>query len=135
MGATVVSGNLSSAYWARSKPGDYKGQDLDRALKSYEALAGKSISIPSNLIPKVPKPRIGEIESCVTQLESAVTELHKGVAILKQTVAALQAVQGAAGKAAGDLRKLARARTRISRLMRTRPAWPKQLAAARKRAE
>jgi len=110
MGATVVSGGLSSANWARSKPADYRGQDLDRALKSYEALAGKSISIPNNLIPKIPKPRINEIDSCITQLESAVTELHKGLATLKQTVTALQAIQGAAGKAAGDLRKLAKGR-------------------------
>ena len=107
MGATVVSGNLSSAYWARSKPADYKGQDLDRALKSYEAV-GKSITIPGDLIPKLPKPRVGEIESCVTKLESAISELRKGLAVLKQTVTALQAVQGAAAKAAGDLRKLAK---------------------------
>jgi exonuclease VII small subunit len=110
MGATVVSGStaLTAANWAKSKPADYKGQDLDRALKSFEAAAGKSISIPNNLIPKVPKPSIGEIETCITGLESAVTELQKGLAILRQIVAALQAVQGAAGKAAGDLRKLAK---------------------------
>jgi hypothetical protein len=107
MGATVVSGNLSSAYWARSKPADYKGQDLDRALKSYEAVA-KGISIPGDLIPKVPKPRAGEIESCIKQLESAVTELRKALGVLKQMETALQAVQSAAGKAAGDLRKLAK---------------------------
>ena len=107
MGATVVSG-LSSANWAKAKPADYKGQDLDKALKSYEALAGKGISIPSNLIPKVPKPCIAEIDSCITGLESAVTELQKGLAILRQTLAALQAVQGAAGKASADLRKLAK---------------------------
>jgi exonuclease VII small subunit len=108
MGATVVSGLLSSANWAKSKPADYKGQDLDRALKGYEALAGKGISIPSNLIPKVPKPCIVEIDACITGLESAVTELQKGLAILRQAVAALQAVQGAAVKAAADLQKLAK---------------------------
>jgi len=107
MGATVVSGNLSSAYWAKSKPADYKGQDLDRALKSYEGLAGKSITIPSSLIPSVPKSSIKEVEKCITQLQAAVTELQKGVGILKQTVGALKAIQGAAAKAAGELRKQA----------------------------
>ena len=107
MGATVVSG-LSSANWAKSKPADYKGQDLDKALKGYEALAGKGISIPNNLIPKIPKPSVAEIGSCITDLESAVTDLQKGLAILRQTVTALQAVQGAEGKPSADLRKLAK---------------------------
>src|SRR5262245_33806783 len=98
MGATVVSG-LSSANWTKSKPADYKGQDLDRALKVYDAFSGKSnITIPGNLIPKVPKATIGEIEGCIKDLTNAITELQKGLVILKQVATALQGVQGAAGK-------------------------------------
>jgi hypothetical protein len=108
MGAIVVGGGLSSSNWVRSKPSDYKGQDLDRALKSFEAVANKMPSIPSNLIPKAPKATIGEIDTCITGLESAVTELQKALALVKQIAAALESVQGASGKAAADLRKLAK---------------------------
>ena len=107
MGATVVNG-LTASYWASHKPADYKGQDLDKALKVYEPLASKGISIPGNLIPKVPKATAGEIDTCIKDLQSAITELQKGQAFLKQIVAALQAVTGASGKAAADLRKLAK---------------------------
>ena len=107
MAATVVNG-LTAGYWAKSKPDDYKGQNLDKALKTYEGLAGKGITIPSNLIPKVPKPNVSEIEECITGLESAVTELHKGLAFLKQIGTALTGVQGAAAKAAADLEKQAK---------------------------
>ena len=104
MGASTVNG-LTAAYWAKSKPTDYKGQDLDKALKTYEGVAGKGLTIPNNLIPKAPKPTIGEIEDCIKDLQSAVTELQKGLTLLKPIIAALEGVQGAAGKASADLRK------------------------------
>jgi len=106
MGAIVVSG-LSSGTWAKAKPADYKGQELDKALKAYEAQAPKSILVPANL-PKLPKAKIGEMETCIADLESAAGEIKKALAILKQNVAALKTVQGAAGKTAADLRKLAK---------------------------
>jgi hypothetical protein len=108
MGATVVNG-LSSSYWAGNKPKDYKGQDLDRALKAYEAVAAKgNITIPSNLIPKVPQSKIGEIDGCIKDLNNAVTELQKGVTILKQVATALKAVQNAAAKTSVELSKLSK---------------------------
>ncbi len=108
MGAIVVNA-LSSANWAKSKPADYKGQDLDKALKAFEALSGKaSITIPGNLIPQVPKAAVGAIESCIKDLNTAVSELQKGLAILKPTVTVLQAIQGAATKTAGELSKMAK---------------------------
>ena len=108
MGATVVN-SLTASYWAGNKPKSYKGQDLDRALKAYETVAAKGgIQIPSNLIPKVPQPKIGEIDSCIKDLNNAVTELQKGMTILKQIATALQAVQNAAYKTSGDLTKLSK---------------------------
>src|SRR5262245_38151182 len=107
MGATVVNA-LTASYWAGHKPADYKGQELDRALKAYEPLAGKSVTIPSSLIPPVPKSKIGDIDACIAKLKSAVTELEKGKVILNQIVTALQAVQAAAGKASADLTKLSK---------------------------
>jgi hypothetical protein len=108
MGATVVNG-LTSSYWAGSKPKDYKGQDLDRALKAYEAVASKGkLTIPSNLIPKVPQSKIGDIDGCIKDLNNAVTELQKGLTALKQVATALQGVQSAAGKTSADLSKLSK---------------------------
>ena len=108
MGATVANA-LTSSYWAGAKPKDYKGQDLDRALKTYEGLAGKSnLKIPANLIPRVPQGKIGEIDGCIKDLNNAVTELQKGLTVLKQVATALQAVQGAAAKTSADLTKLSK---------------------------
>lgn len=107
MGAIVVHG-VSAREWASLKPANYKDQDLDKALKAYEPLAGKGISIPGNLFPDLPKATIGEIDTCIKGLQSAITELQKGQTFLKQIVAALQAVAGAAGKTSADLRKLAK---------------------------
>src|SRR5947209_2003335 len=102
MGATVVNG-LTASFWADHKPADYKNQDLDRALKTYESSAGKTVRIPSNLIPPVPKSTVTDIDSCVTKLKSAITELEKGKVILNQIVTALQGVQTAANKTSSDL--------------------------------
>jgi len=108
MGATSLGSGLSSANWAKSKPADYKGQELDNALKACETAGGKTPVIPNNLIPKVPKVSIAEITSCITDLQSALTELQKALTMLQQIKTALLAVQGAAGKASADLAKLAK---------------------------
>jgi hypothetical protein len=107
MGATVVNA-LTASYWAGNKPVDYKNQDLDKALKAYEPLAGKTAKIPSNLIPPVPKSTITDIDDCIAKLKNAITELEKGKVILNQVITALQAVQGAAGKTSADLTKLSK---------------------------
>ncbi len=107
MGASVANA-LTAGYWAGVKPKDYKGQDLDKALKSYEGVAGKTVKIPNNLIPGTPKATIGDIDDCIAQMKNAITELEKGKVMLNQTVTALQAVQSAASKASGDLMKLSK---------------------------
>jgi len=107
MGASSVNG-LTAAFWAKAKPNDYRAQDLDKALKTYEGVSGKALTIPNNLIPKAPKPTIGEIEDCIKELQSAVTELQKGLTLLKPIISALEGVQGAAGKASAELRKQAK---------------------------
>jgi hypothetical protein len=107
MGATVVNA-LTSSFWASRKPDDYKAQDLDRALKTYEGVAGKSVKIPSNLIPPVPKAAVSDIDDCITKMKSAITELEKGKTVLNTQVTALQAVQSAASKTSADLIKLSK---------------------------
>jgi exonuclease VII small subunit len=109
MGAIVVD-SLTASYWVGSKPKDYKGGlDLERALKAYEAAAAKGgIQIPSNLIPKVPQSKIGEIDGCIKDLTHAVAELQKGMASLKLVATALQAVRSAADKTGVELGKLAK---------------------------
>ncbi|MCI0685240.1 MAG: hypothetical protein L0Y71_24335 [Gemmataceae bacterium] len=107
MAATVVNA-LSASHWAGHKPAGYKGQDLDKALKAYEPLAGKTITIPSNLIPSAPKAKVGEVDTCISKLKHAVTELEKGKVLLSQIATALKAVQSAALKASTDLNKLSK---------------------------
>jgi hypothetical protein len=107
MGAKVVNG-LTVSYWAEHKPAYYKGQDLERALKAYESVAGKAVKIPNNLIPPVPQSTISDIDACIPKLKSAITELEKGKVILNQIVAALQAVQAAGDKTSADLTKLSK---------------------------
>ncbi len=107
MGAQVVNG-LTASFWAERKPAGYKGTDLDKALKAYEPLAGKSVTIPSSLIPPVPKPKVSEIDACLAKLKNASTELDKAKTALNQVITALQAVQGAASKTSADLNKLSK---------------------------
>src|SRR5262245_13882699 len=107
MAATVVN-SLTASYWAGNKPNGYKGQDLDKALKAYEPLAGKTVIIPKDLIPSVPKAQVGDIDACITKVKSAITELEKGKVMLNQFISALQAVQAAGGKTAAELTKLSK---------------------------
>jgi hypothetical protein len=43
MGATVVSGGLSSANWTRSKPADYRGQDSEKSVYKKAGSVTESI--------------------------------------------------------------------------------------------
>jgi hypothetical protein len=106
MGATVVSTSVKSATWSKKKPADYSGKDLDNALKAYETLAGKDVSIPADL-PTMPKQTVKDFEKCIKEMQAAVTDFQKGVAHLKQLIAALQKVSAAGEKTAGELQRLA----------------------------
>jgi hypothetical protein len=110
MGATVVN-NLTVGYWTKAKPADYKNQDLEKALKTYEGVAGKTATIPNDLVPKTPKAKVSEIESCLKSLQNAVTELTKAQTFLKSITSALEGVQAAAGKVSADLYKQAKGKS------------------------
>lgn len=107
MAATVING-LSASHWAGWKPADYKGQDLDSALKAYEPLAGKTITFASSLMPAAPKLNIRAIDGCIADLKTSITEMEKGKAILNQVAGALRAVQSAGFKVSADLNKLSK---------------------------
>jgi hypothetical protein len=107
MAATVVTNTLTASYWAGLKPPGYKGADLDKALKAYEAVAGKPITLPARL-PALPQAKLGEVDNCIKELQAAIAELQKTQALLKQVIGALQAVQGAAGKTSAELTKLSK---------------------------
>ena len=104
MGATASSG-LSPSDW--TKPKNYKGMDLDNALKAYQPFAGKTVDVSKNLIPGVPKPSVKAFEDCITKMKSAIAELEKGKTYLNQIISALNKVQDAANKTATELNKLA----------------------------
>src|SRR5258706_10974293 len=106
MGATVVT-SLTASYWTGHKPADYKGQDLEKALKAYEGVAGKTLTMITKL-PTVPKATVSGIDTCIKELQAAITELQKTQATIKQFTGALQAVQGAANKTSGELTKLSK---------------------------
>jgi hypothetical protein len=105
MGATVVNTSLTASSWTKAKPPDYKGKDLETALKAAEGLDAKKIAIPAKL-PTVPKLKISEIETCITELESDIITLQKALADLKKMESAFQAVCNAADKTSSDLQKM-----------------------------
>ena len=106
MAATVI--DSMADHWAESKPADYKGQDLDKALKAYEALESKMPTIPSNLIPSIPESKVSAIDECIANVKSTIAELEKGKTYLNQLITAAKAVQTAASKTSADLTKLAK---------------------------
>ncbi|HEX2474373.1 MAG TPA: hypothetical protein VHK01_06500 [Lacipirellulaceae bacterium] len=105
MGATVVSNSLTASSWTKAKPADYKGKDLENALKAAEGLDAKKIAMPANL-PTVPKLKTSEIESCITELEADIITLQKALAELKKMESAYQAVSIAADKTTSELAKM-----------------------------
>jgi hypothetical protein len=105
MGATVVNTSLTASAWTKAKPGEFKGKDLENALKSAEGIDPKKIGLPAKL-PTTPKLKISEIESCITELEADIIILQKALAELKKMESALQAVSSAANKTGSELEKM-----------------------------
>jgi hypothetical protein len=110
MAATVVNTSIKTANWSKKKPADYSGKDLDNALKAYETLVEKDVSIPADL-PTMPKQAVKDFENCIKEMQTAVTDFQKAVTHLKQLIAALQKVSAAGEKTAGELEKLAKDKT------------------------
>ena len=104
MAATVVDPSVKSANWSKKKPADYSGKDLDTALKSYEQLSGKDVSVPASL-PTMPKQCVSAFEKCIKEMQSAITDMQKAVAHMKQLDKSLQAVASAANKTVSELEK------------------------------
>jgi hypothetical protein len=100
MGAKATTIKLDSNGWSKAKPSDYKGKDLDAALKKYESASGKNVTMPKNM----PKGSIAEIQQCIKDLQVAVDGL-------KPILAALQEVSSAAGKTVSDLDKQAKGKS------------------------
>jgi hypothetical protein len=105
MAATVVDTSVKAAAWTKAKPADYKGKDLETALKAAEGFDTKKIAMPAKL-PTVPKLKISEIEKCITEMEADLVTLQKALAELKKIQASLQAVSSAASKTASELEKM-----------------------------
>ena len=105
MGATVVDTSLTVSAWTKAKPAEFKGKDLENALKGVEGLDTKKIAMPAKL-PTLPKLKISEIESCITQMEADIITLQKALAELKKIDSALKAVSSAASKTASELEKM-----------------------------
>jgi hypothetical protein len=109
MGARVADiGDLSSSAWAGKKPKNYKGADLDKALKAWESLAAKPVTFPPALIPAAPAFKLSEIEGCAVLLKAAITEVEKLKKAVSERVTALKAVATAGAKASADLMKLSK---------------------------
>jgi hypothetical protein len=107
MGATVVDTSVKTATWAKKKPSDYSGKDLDNAIKAYEAIADEQVLVPGEL-PTMPEVSVKKIQSCIEDMQSAVKDFEKAVAHLKKLIAALQKVSSAGDATAGELQKLAK---------------------------
>jgi hypothetical protein len=105
MGATVVNTSLTVSAWTKAKPSDYKGKDLENALKGAEGFDAKKIAMPAKL-PTVPKLKISEIETCITEMEADIITLQKALAELKKMQTAFQAVSSAANKTSSELEKM-----------------------------
>jgi len=95
MGAVVVDSSLTAANWTKTKPKDYKSADLDKALKDWEALAGKKVTQPD--FPS--KLSIADYEACIKDSQAMVKHL-------KECDAALAKLIAAAVKAGTELKKL-----------------------------
>jgi hypothetical protein len=108
MGVISVTSVLTSENWTGAKPADYKGTELDKALQAWGTLANQTVEIPQDLIPAPPECKVAALTSYVDELKSVMKELDKTKSLVNQYINALKAVQGAGGKAAADLTKLAK---------------------------
>jgi hypothetical protein len=109
MAATVVDGALSASHWLGNKPDDYTGgKELETALKSYEKLSKKKISIAA--LPTMPaNTSIKAHTQCAKDLKSSADEItNTVVAHYSSLKDAASSVAGAASKTSGDLSKLAK---------------------------
>jgi hypothetical protein len=102
----AVISDLSSSAWAGKKPKGYKGAELDKALKAWEALAAKPVKFPPDLLPAAPKATLSAIEGCLVMVNAAITEIEKLKKEVDQRIKALKAVAAAGAKASADLMKL-----------------------------
>jgi hypothetical protein len=107
MGVISVSNVFSAEYWSSEKPADYKGTELEKALQVWGGLANKTVDIPKDLIPAPPECKVGTLTKYVEDLKSVLKELDTAKVLVNQYISALKAVQGAGGKAASDLTKMA----------------------------
>lgn len=110
MGVTSVSRTFSSANWTSSKPEDYKGTGLDKALQAWEGLAKQKVEIPKDLIPAPPACKAGALKDYVGELKKVLAELEKGKGLVNQFIGGLNAVQAAGGKTAAELIAAAKAK-------------------------
>jgi len=105
MPAKVVNAELNAGVWIKAKPPDFKGKDLENALKRVEGIDAKNVAVP-DIKSKTPKLKVHEIEDCITEMESDVAALKKTLAELNKIRAALQAVVTAADKTESELEKM-----------------------------
>ena len=85
MGATATS--ITPGNWSKLKPDAYKDKGLDNALKAVEAVQGKAVRLA----------------------DEGMAALQARLDSLKPIAKALEAAIAAAGKAAADLNKMAKA--------------------------
>ena len=108
MAATVVNA-LTVSHWAENKPSDYKGTDLDKALKAYEGVAGKKAQIVTSAIdPLTKKAGVSDIDGYIATCKQAITVMEKAKVIQSEIANALKAVMNAGNKASADLGKLSK---------------------------
>ena len=108
MAATVVN-SLTASYWAENKPSDYKGTDLDKALKAYEGVTSKKAQIVTSAIdPLTKKAGVSDIDSYIATCKQAISVMEKAKVIQSDIGNALKGVVSAGNKASGDLTKLSK---------------------------
>jgi hypothetical protein len=107
MPAKVVNLKLNAGVWIKAKPPEFKGKDLELALKGVEGIDVKNVALP-DFKSKAPKLKIYEIEDCIKEMESDLAALKKALAEMNKFLTALRAVQSAAEKTKDELEKMAK---------------------------
>ena len=106
--AAIVHDALCASHWAGHKPANYKGEDLDAALKEYELAADNLTDIPHYVIPTARVWKIKQIDASMANLKMAIAALDRFRANLHPVINALRTVQAAADKAKAELTELAK---------------------------
>src|SRR6187455_2909013 len=99
MGVISVTSVLSSENWTSTKPEDYKGAELEKALSGWEALANQTVEIPDDLIPAPPECKVSTLTKYVDELKSVIKELDEAKKLVNQYITALKTLQAAGNKA------------------------------------